>query len=254
MNTSLLILFARYPRPGSVKTRLSDSSTSPHPISAQAACDLYSAFLEDLIPRFYRESDFDFRIMLGGASTKEQEAFQNFHRLESSQIYSMPRHTTGLGELMENCFAQATHEGHQQTVLIGSDTPHLSRLRIQEAFSALGQNPIVIGPDNGGGMYLVGYTQPWGMMKEGIQWSQGTDCQEVLRRCRQHQLNVHLLPEEIDIDTSEDWQSWYEASLNQPSSTIHDCTSTRPLIQQWVKHFQNGSVTLCGDKKGDSLA
>ncbi|MGK5092130.1 DUF2064 domain-containing protein [Deltaproteobacteria bacterium TL4] len=232
---SLLILFARYPKVGTVKTRLSRPEFSDPPVPPVQACRLYQTFLDALIPRFQKQDHFDFKIMLGGANAKELELFRAHYELTPAQISAMPAHTQDIGILMEHCFERFSAQGYQRMVVIGSDIPHLSQHHIQKALTLLRQFPVVIGPDNAGGMYLVGYTKPWGMMKEGIQWSQGTDCQEVLRRCEVNQRAFALLDQEIDIDTRKDlveWMTWAKKSCDKASN--HDLYLTLKTIQKII--------------------
>lgn len=87
-------------------------------------------------------------------------------------------------------------------------------------------------------MYLVGYASPLGIMKNGIQWGQGKDLAEILRRCEQQHIKVHLLPEEIDIDTTDDLVLWYQQftkhkfNLTLPHSLCH----TLPMVEQWINN------------------
>lgn len=226
--SNLLIMFVRYPRLAAVKTRMTNPQYSPFPLTSEATLALYEAFLKDLLPRFRNTNDFDLWVMLGGATAEEMVHFRNRFSLQKSQLAQMPETPTDLGTLMEHCFAQGFQTGYQRIVLMGSDAPQLSQVRIQEAFQSLEQVEMVIGPDKGGGMYLVGYAAPLAIMEGGIVWSQGTDQEAVIQRCLAQSIAYHLLPEEIDLDTSDDLRCWYQQQHQQ-------CSHTFALVQKFLE-------------------
>ena len=156
-----------------MKTRMTQQEHSTHPLSPYETLELYKAFLADWIPRLKTEAGFDLWIMLGGAQREEMEAFRRRYSLHPSQLKQMPVTPSDLGALMERCFEQGFREGYTGIALIGSDAPQIPMLRIRRVFENLKKTPIVIGPDNGGGMYLIACSRPLGIMKKGITWGQG---------------------------------------------------------------------------------
>ncbi len=230
MKTSILTMFVKFPRLGYAKTRLTHPDHSPQPLTPEQALAVYQSFLNDLIPRFRAQNDFDFQILLGGASPAQQEVFRQQFGLSPNQVTPMPTDAHDLGEMMERCFDMQAQRGYQKIVLVGSDVPQLTVERIQQALDALGVVQMVIGPDNGGGMYLVGYTKPLGVMRDGIPWSQGKDRKIILERCHAASISTHLLPEEIDVDTTEDLKAWQASSaLSQAEQLV--CPHTSETIQ-----------------------
>lgn len=223
-----LIMFARFPRLGRVKTRMTSSNHSSPPLQPHQSLELYRAFLADLIPRFCNQSDFDFLILLGGAAEGEKQEFEHTYQLSTQQVQLMPQHSNNLGVLMEWAFTESFGQGYQKAIVIGSDAPQLVSDDIRAAFSELQKNDVVLGPDHGGGMYLVGYSGAWGLMQQGIAWSQGTDCQALLSRCFDSGRTVTLLEQQMDLDTVNDLQQWYKAfahhSKNDPFSENYSST------------------------------
>ena len=116
MNANVLILFARYPHPGKVKTRLSNPQTSLITLSPTEACLLYKEFLRDLINRFCQCSDFDLVVRVGGATVEELEGFRQTYGLAPQQILAMPEHSSDLGALMERCFEEHAVQGYTRLV------------------------------------------------------------------------------------------------------------------------------------------
>lgn len=231
-----LIIFVRYPHLGTVKSRMTYPDYSPSPLQAYQALELYRSFLKDVIPRFCHQSHFDCLIMLGGANDNDKQQFLKTFDLPDYQAEFMPDHTSDLGELMELCFEKSL-QTYQRAVIIGSDAPQLTVFQIQEAFESLNNYDVVIGPDHGGGMYLIGYASPWGLMKEGIVWGKGTDCQAMVERIHTHQKALKLLPIEIDLDTTTDLQLWYKA-YGKRISTLPISDRSHHTFQYIQKHIQ----------------
>ncbi len=82
-----------------------------------------------------------------------------------------PQGEGNLGERMARAFACAWREGFTRVVLVGADCPALSVEILQNAFLALADHDLVLGPATDGGYYLIGLTrsapelfsnQPWG--------------------------------------------------------------------------------------------
>lgn len=63
------------------------------------------------------------------------------------------------GERITNCVTSVFKEGFSRVVLIGGDCPDLSGSSIREAVCALDQHQYVLGADQHGGAYLIGFTR-----------------------------------------------------------------------------------------------
>lgn len=103
---------------------------------------------------------------------------------------------------------QATQEafagGAKRVVVIGTDSPWLTEQHIGDAFTALVQSEVVIGPAQDGGYYLMGLTRPIPELFEAIPWGTCEVCARTLTKARELQLAVALLPTGYDIDELED--------------------------------------------------
>ena len=76
-----------------------------------------------------------------------------------------------LGERMKNAFAENFELGIEKVVLIGTDCPSLEGKHIIQAFEALDQSDLVLGPAKDGGYYLIGMKRRADFLFEGITWS-----------------------------------------------------------------------------------
>jgi rSAM/selenodomain-associated transferase 1 len=193
--TALLIIFAKEPRPGHVKTRLIP------PLSSEAAAQLYHSFLLDILEEMSLITDL--RLALAFSPPEAQGFFQS---LAPPGLNLFPQTGGDLGERMHRACAQGFAAGYGPVLLRGSDTPDLPAAVVAEAKEVLaaGHFQVVLGPATDGGYYLVGLTQPQPHLFQGPVWSSNTVLESTLKTARQWGLSVHLLPAWADIDTSAD--------------------------------------------------
>ena len=113
-----------------------------------------------------------------------------------------------LGERMAGAFARSFELGMDKVVLIGTDCPTLQSQHLNEAFEALTDSDLVLGPATDGGYYLIGMKRRADYLFEGISWSTSQVLTETLNVASQHGLTTTLLQELNDVDTSEDWERY----------------------------------------------
>jgi len=144
----ILGMLTKYWQPGQVKTRLAAD------IGADRAADLYRRFVQLLLARLAPCAD---RRFLAFSPHARREAFERLvHDPAGLRHWELVRQGTGdLGHRMEGFFRRTLEPGHR-VVLIGSDSPTLTRNMLDEAFRQLEDRPVVLGPTLDGGYYLVG--------------------------------------------------------------------------------------------------
>lgn len=182
----LLIIFARNPVKGSVKTRL-----AVH-IGAEAALEIYLQLLKHV-----------------GEVTKEIQAAKEVHFSEAIPLagpwndYKRKlQKGVGLGERMEQAFKEGFLKGYRQIVLIGSDLPELTREDLKQAFEALDTNEYVLGPATDGGYYLIGMKSLNSELFRQITWGSSTVLRQTIEKIKNKPLS--LLEKRRDLDTYED--------------------------------------------------
>ena len=191
-----LLIFAKSPEPGRVKTR----------IAQQVGPDKAAAIYEEMFYQILRESAADERWERILFITPESDA-DYFHR---QGLKTGIQQGSDIGERMGNAFIEALNLGMEKVVLIGSDIPSLTRADIAAAFEMLENVPAVIGPSEDGGFYLFGLTatdlpRATDLFCRPIPWSTPEVLAEVEKGCRDSQLTLGYLPLKTDIDTYEDW-------------------------------------------------
>lgn len=189
-----LVMFAKYPEKGKVKSRLCRYWDEDMVVR------LYRAFIDDLLERL-SAGGYEFRI-----ACHPRERMMDFRR-EFGDVFSyVPQAGKDLGEKMHNAFIKSFSQGFRAVVVIGSDSPDLPHGIINEAFQALEEGSAVIGPSCDGGYYLIGFSREsfTPAAFTGIAWgtdSVGKTTMDILKKAG---INVHVLPSWRDIDRPED--------------------------------------------------
>ena len=92
--------------------------------------------------------------------------------------------------------------------VIGSDIPDISPSHIERAFRLLGDNDAVFGPARDGGYWLVGLKRRPHVPRifERARWSTKHALKDTLRNCRR--LSVGFADTLADVDRRKDWRKW----------------------------------------------
>tara|TARA_B110000977_G_C11053235_1_gene483096 strand:- start:689 stop:1294 length:606 start_codon:yes stop_codon:yes gene_type:complete len=187
MTKNLLIIFAKNPVLGQCKTRLAKG------IGAKNALAVYRILLQHTA-QTTRNLKIDKEVFYTD--------FIDHEDLWDPGIFKKNKQVNGsLGEKMQAAFEAGFKKGYQKIVLIGTDLISLEASDIQGAFKALESDPVVFGPAQDGGYYLIGLTRTRPELFKNIPWSTA----EVLTKSLEQLDNVYqLLQIKNDIDTVED--------------------------------------------------
>jgi rSAM/selenodomain-associated transferase 1 len=191
---SKLIIFAKAPIPGTVKTRLQPT------VSRDDAATLQMFFIQQTLNLASSLKDVD--VELRCAPNDSHPFFQQCAR--HFDITIKQQQGTDLGERMANALQEAL-TNYQQVIVIGTDCPELSAEYLLEAFSRLNQGTTaVIGPASDGGYVLLGLRCYAPSLFTNINW--GSD--QVLFETRQKLQQLGWEWDELnilrDIDTPVD--------------------------------------------------
>ncbi len=215
MSTSLII-FAKSPIPGKVKTRL-----TPY-ITPTEAAELYKAFIADIICNAHKLRCEQITIAYTPANAETA-----FHGICGQSVSYIPQKGDDLGERMKNAFKHSFNKGSTRTVIIGTDSPTLPLSYIQNAFDALKEVPITIGPTFDGGYYLIGLTEQNDVIFDGIDWSTSKVFGQTLTKIQAINKQLYVLPPWYDVDTLDDLEflrSHIQAMKYSDASDIPDKT------------------------------
>ncbi len=197
-----LIVFAREPLPGTVKTRLAAA------LGDQAATKLYETMLHDVLKAVRRLSEIDTVVYWACEEESLPLLSDRYH------CRSRRQGRGDLGQRMQSAFEEMFAAGSDICCIIGSDAPDLPLSFVQEACRLLetAQTDVVLGPSRDGGYYLLGMRKVWPQLFSNIPWSSSTVLEQSLAAARDSGLTAALLPEWQDIDTLEDLRAFQERS------------------------------------------
>ena len=213
----LLLIFAKWPEPGQVKTRLAQS------VGDQEATRIYRilvrAVLELVAPLMSAKSDASGHDsltcwLLFTPQSRRQEATgwlkqeASLAGWEPDQIIVKPQAGGDLGNRLRVAFEQGFQAGYARVAAIGTDCVELDGAMVKESWRHLsGDCDLVFGPATDGGYYLVGMKQAATCaVFDGIPWSSGITLATSLAMAEQAGFRVNLLKELGDVDTAADWQ------------------------------------------------
>ena len=109
-----------------------------------------------------------------------------------------------LGDRMAAAFDWAAKEGYNKKIIIGSDCAELSVEHLNQAFSDLEGNELVIGPAKDGGYYLIGMKNCHPEIFADIQWSTNSVYNTTIDKIESSALQYATLKVLSDIDDLED--------------------------------------------------
>jgi len=192
MPDTALVVMARYPEVGATKTRLARA------IGDQEATHLYRAFLADLAQRFAGQP-YD----LHWAYTPNGVGYPAFMvTLAPSLVQSMrffPQEGPELGARLYHAFRWTYERGYQRTIVISSDSPHLSRDIVAQAREGLDEADVVLGPADDGGYYLIAMSRPHDVFGS-IPMSTSLVMQLTVALAQRQGLKVDTLETLFDVD------------------------------------------------------
>lgn len=110
-----------------------------------------------------------------------------------------------LGERMSDAFEEMFGKGYERLLIIGTDCPEISTQLLEEAFSLLEKNEVVLGPAKDGGYYLLGMRRYFPQLFQNINWSTSEVVNQTKKKLESGKISYQLLPVRTDIDTLEDW-------------------------------------------------
>ena len=214
-------IFAKYPQPGRVKTRLAAS------IGDESACRLYRAFVETLLARFAHVGN---QRVLAFSPPERRAEFEAL----GGPCWQLAEQSTGdLGQRMQRYFKDAFERGASRVVLLGSDSPTLPVEYVERAFRLLKEVPVVLGPSDDGGYYLIGAAGQVPPIFDDIAWSSEAVWGQTTNRLRSLGQDFRELPPWYDVDDEEDLRRLKNELSDEPSSegaTDYEFTMLRELI------------------------
>lgn len=212
-----LVIMAKAPKPGVVKTRLAQS------LPLAAVVELYRCLLDDTIA-LARSLDVDIAIMCPAADVED------LSRAVGDAIPVVAQSGDGLAAGLMSVFAHFAAAGHRRIVAFNSDSPHLPASVLKDAFRALAQTDVVVGPTHDGGYYLVGATASHPGLFAGDGLGTTNAYEALLTRVRALGLSVSLTDPFYDIDVADD--------LSRLAGELQRAPARAPRTAQWLMEWR----------------
>lgn len=188
-----IVVMAREPRPGAVKTRLAASVGD-----AQAAA-LYAAFLQDTVHACRAAGVAPLISFASDAPSAQAYFARAFPDLQSA-----PQPDASFGARLAAAMSTGFAAGADRVAIMGSDIPHISPASIGEAFMHLRGADVVLGPTLDGGYWLIAMNEPQPALFEDIDWSSGRELAQTIERAKSRNLRVALIETTFDVDDRDD--------------------------------------------------
>jgi hypothetical protein len=209
-----LVIMAKAPRPGLVKTRLARGL----PISA--VTELYRCLLDDTIALARTLDGTEVAIMCPETDVEE------LVRATGDTVPIVPQTGCGLEAGLNSVFAHFTGDARKRVIAFNSDSPHLPASVLADAFRSLAEYDLVVGPTHDGGYYLVGATEPHpGLFAEDVMGTTNA-FESLLARARALGLATHLTVPYYDIDEPSD--------LTRLATELRRAPGIAPRTSAWL--------------------
>jgi rSAM/selenodomain-associated transferase 1 len=204
-----LLIFAKFPEKGMVKTRLGRVT------GEETAVELYRCFVRDAIS-LSRKAGYAPSIFFHPPEAREAMT----EWLGRGLAYE-PQEGDSLGERMYAAFRRV-FRNCRRAVLIGADTPDLPPALVEEAFHSLKTRDAVIGPARDGGYYLIGLSSDSLLpdLFQGLPWGSALIFDLTRRIFEEHGLTLHLLPRWGDIDEYDDLAAFFDRWKGLPQGVL----------------------------------
>ncbi|MCG6141945.1 TIGR04282 family arsenosugar biosynthesis glycosyltransferase [Leptospira mtsangambouensis] len=194
MGKNKLIIFAKQPELGKVKTRLAVSIG------------------EDQTLKIYKEL-LNITKKITSTLLVEKIVYWDHLPLENPLEFEFGDSTKvqaegDLGFKMKTAFEDEFRSNFGKVVIIGTDCPFLTKEILEKAYLSLDATDFVIGPAMDGGYYLLGMREFFPYVFDSIPWSTSEVLPLTLEVIQKNKRTVTLLAELNDIDDINDLKDW----------------------------------------------
>lgn len=194
MPRPIVVVMAKAPRAGQVKTRLVP------PLTYSQAAALAGCFIRDTVLNVRQTVD---TLMIAYAPAN---ARQDLEPILPSNVLWFQQRGDDLGERLDSVVNHLSTLGYGPVVILGADSPTLPATFVQQALEVLvsGHADVTLGPTTDGGYYLVGMNSTVAGLFRNIDWSTRFTYEQTAANATALNLRLHTLPMWYDVDTPAD--------------------------------------------------
>ena len=214
----ILVIMAKAPRPGTVKTRLARN------IPVDAVTELYCCLLDDTMELAHSLGSVKVGIVCPAADVQE------LAQLAGRRTDVVAQQGDGLAAGLTSVFAHFAGSCRQRVIAFNSDSPHLPVSVLTNAFEILNAHDVVVGPTNDGGYYLVGAKASHAALFDGDGMGTGNALHALLARARGLQLSVGFTEPFYDVDV--------EGDLTRLAAELRLAPERAPRTAAWLEQWQ----------------
>lgn len=195
-----IVVFAKAPKAGSVKTRLSPFLTP------EEAAELYTAFIQDTLNT--ARSVENTRISVAYSPDDAEPILRHITGFPAVSWFAQSG--ASLGDRLLRAFRYTMTDDTTGVVTVGSDCPALPKHIYEHAFEGLRKHDVVLGPATDGGYYLIGLRNPrsnpdrYGDLFRDIKWSTDLVYPQTVAAVAAAGLSLFELPVWSDVDQGRD--------------------------------------------------
>jgi rSAM/selenodomain-associated transferase 1 len=224
----VLVIMAKAPRPGEVKTRLTPS------LSPTAVTDFYRCLLDDTLALArslkLKLSDVEVAIMCPKSDVNELAQLAGA-QLGNNGASVIAQKGEGLAAGLTSVFAHFAADHQRRTIAFNSDSPHLPRSVLEDAFETLAAHDVVVGPTHDGGYYLVGAKASHPTLFAGDGMGTSSALERLLSRARALELSIGFADPFYDIDVADD--------LTRLAEELRLAPARAPRTAAWLKEWDS---------------
>jgi len=192
---NVVIVFAKYPQPGRVKTRLIG------PLTAAQAAEVHLHCLRVTLECVATVEGIDV-VLAGSPGDADFQKLLGAGALDGVPVW--PQCEGDLGERLRAAVERAFGDGARCVLVVGSDCPGMMPADVSRAVRELDRHDVVMGPALDGGYYLLGLRRRLDVLFESIEWSSPRVLSQTLAQAAAAGATVALLPERRDVDDYDD--------------------------------------------------
>jgi rSAM/selenodomain-associated transferase 1 len=220
----ILVIMAKAPKPGAVKTRLIQSLPSP------AVTALYRCLLQDTAALAL-----SLRGVAVAVMCPEPDQDELVHLLGNT-VQVVAQKGEGLAAGLTSVFRHFTAAGHRHVIAFNSDSPHLAPSVLDSAFEMLATHDVVVGPTQDGGYYLVGAKAAHPSLFESDGMGTGSALDRLLMRTKILDLSTGFTDTFYDIDVAND--------LIRLARELHLAPAKAPRTAAWFGEWRQAVAQL----------
>jgi rSAM/selenodomain-associated transferase 1 len=220
-----LVIMAKAPRSGTVKTRLTQSLPLP------AVTALYCCLLQDTMALAQSLRGVRVALMCPAQDAEELAV------LLGNVTHIVAQKGQGLAAGLTSVFAHFKPTDRHHVIAFNSDSPHLPAAILESAFQRLAAHDVVIGPTHDGGYYLIGARAPHPTLFENDGMGTRSALEALLARTRLLDLSTDFTDPFYDIDVADD--------LIRLAAELRFAPERAPRTAAWFLEWGEAFAALC---------